>query len=98
MRYDVTTHTASEYRMLLQEPDGAIRPRWPFFLPDNGAVIVARTDSKDFSGNGAGVMKAGGPGPKNDKAPYSELSIVDVKTGTVTLLAKAMGFDKPKMQ
>jgi hypothetical protein len=98
MKYDVTTHTATDYKVLLQEPDGAVRPGWPFVLPDNGAVIVARTDSKDFSGNGAGVM-AGGPGGKGargEDAPYSELSIVDMNTGTVSLLAKAMGYSKPE--
>jgi len=102
MRYDTATHTASDYRVLFTEPAGAMRPGWPFVLPDNGAVLFARTDGPDFSGNGAGVMMAaggfGGFGgqPEPVEAPFSELSVVDLASNTVTLLAKAMGYDKPE--
>jgi hypothetical protein len=104
--YDVSTHTASDYRVLLTEPAGDMRPGWPFVLPDNGAVVFARTNGADFSGNGAGVMMAGAaaPGgfggfggqPQMTEAPFSELSIADMATGKVTLLGKAMGYDKPE--
>lgn len=99
MSYDVASHTATDYRILTTEPEGAMRPGWPFMLPDNGGVVFVRTDGVDFSGDGAGVMTAAaGPfgGPPPAQAPFSELSLVDVATGTVTLLAKAMGYDKPE--
>jgi hypothetical protein len=96
--YDVKTNTASAYKMLTQET-GMLRPGWPFFLPDNGGVVFVRTDGADFSGNGAGIMSqmgglfGGGLGAGN--APFSELSIVDVASSTVTVLAKAMGYNTP---
>jgi hypothetical protein len=103
MQYDVKTDTASGYKMLMQEGAGSTRPAWPFVLPDNGAVVFTRTDSADFSGNGAGITGAGGlpglPTPggiPGAGAPNSELSIVDIATGTVTVLAKAMGYDTPQ--
>ena len=98
MNYDVKTHTASDYQMLMKEPAaGKIRPGWPFVLPDNGAVVFVRTDGSDWSGDGAGVMmQAGGFGaPQAGPAPSSDLSILDIGSKTVTLLAKAMGYDTP---
>ena len=102
MHYNVANHTASDYKLLMQEPAGMIRPGWPFILPDNGAAVFVRTDGSDFSGNGAGVTMAGaapggffGGGAAAVEAPFSELSIVDVATGTTTLLAKAMGYATP---
>ncbi|MET0389115.1 MAG: hypothetical protein ABW321_24290 [Polyangiales bacterium] len=72
MTYDVATDTASDYRMLTQE-EGALRPGWPFVLPDNGGVLYARTDSADFSGNGAGLGGAiglpGGGAPPGGGLP-----------------------------
>jgi hypothetical protein len=99
MSYDVKTNTASGYKMLMKE-SGAMRPGWPFVLPDNGAVVFVRTDGADFSGNGAGITAAGGlggglPPIGGGTAPFSELSIVDAASGTVTLLAKAMGYNSP---
>jgi hypothetical protein len=98
MKYDVKTHTASDYKVLTQEPAaGKLRPGWPFVLPDNGAVVFVRTDGTDWSGDGAGVMmQAGGFGaPAAGPAPASDLSIIDVGSGQVSLLAKAMGYDTP---
>jgi hypothetical protein len=99
MHYDVKTHSASDYKKLVQEPAGDTRPGWPFMLPDNHAVIFVRTDGTDFSGNGAGVMSTGRGGAfgggGTGMAPFSELSIVDVASGTSTVLAKAMGYNTP---
>jgi hypothetical protein len=97
MHYDVRTHTATDYKMLLKEPSGDMRPGWPFILPDNGGAVFVRTDGADFSGNGAGVMSAAaggffGGGAAQPVAPFSELSIVDLASGTSTVLAKAMGY------
>jgi hypothetical protein len=49
----------------------------------------------------AGGAAAGGFGgfggqPQMTEAPFSELSIADMATGKVTLLAKAMGYNKPE--
>ncbi|MET0391070.1 MAG: dickkopf-related protein [Polyangiales bacterium] len=93
MRYDTASHTASEYNMLFQEPAGAMRPAWPFVLPDNHGVVFVRTDDFDFTGGGIGVSGAIVPGAA---APFAELSVIDVASKQVTLLAKAMGFNTPE--
>jgi hypothetical protein len=104
MDYDVASNKASNYKMLMKD-DADTRPGWPFFLPDDKAVVFLRTASLDFSGNGA-YVGAGGlagilPGDLGNVAsvpvpgPASDLHIADIATGTVTLLAKAMGFNAP---
>jgi hypothetical protein len=92
-RYDTKTHTASDYSVLFKEPAGSIRPAWPFVLPDNHAVVFVRTDDFDFTGGGVGVIGAIDP---TVAAPFSELSIIDVASKTVTLLANAMGYKTPE--
>jgi hypothetical protein len=92
-RYDTAAHSASEYTMLYTEPPGAMRPGWPFFLPDNHGVLFVRTDQVDFTGGGVGVSGAIQPGTV---APFSELSIIDIDSKTVTVLAKAMGYNTPE--
>lgn len=93
VRYDTMLHAATDYDVLYTEPAGAIRPGWPAFLPDDRAVLFARTDQVDFTGGGVGVSGAVDPAVV---APFSELSLVDVASKTVTLLAKAMGYDTPE--
>jgi hypothetical protein len=78
--------------MLYKEPAGAVRPAWPFLLPDNHGVVFIRTDDADFTGNGAGVITEIQP---DASVPFAELSIIDVASKTVTLLAKAMGYNTP---
>ena len=92
-RYDTKTHTASEYTPLFKEPSGAMRPAWPFLLPDNHAVVFIRTDDGDFTGNGVGVS---GDIQAGAAAPFAELSIIDAASKTVSLLAKAMGYNTPE--
>jgi hypothetical protein len=103
MDYDVASNKASGYKKLTHD-DGTLRPGWPFFLPDDKAVVFVRTESADFTGNGAFIGAgsfAAFAGPFASFAsapvagPLSELHIVDVATGQVTLLARAMGFDTP---
>jgi len=104
MDYDVHTDKASNYKELVHDPAGTLRPGWPFLLPDAKGVVFLRTDSLDFTGNGA-FVGAGGlaavAGPFAQLAtipvvgPSSDLFIADVASGTVTLLAKTMGYDTP---
>lgn len=94
MRYDTLTHTASEYTPLYMEPaGGAMRPAWPFVLPDNHGVVFVRTDDGDFTGGGVGVQGDIAPGTA---APFAELSIIDVASKQVSVLGKAMGYDTPE--
>ena len=93
MRYDVATHAATDYQVIYTEAPGAIRPAWPFVLPDNKGVVFVRTDDLGFTGGGIGVSGLIVPGAA---APYSELSILDLDTKGVTLLARAMGYDTPE--
>jgi hypothetical protein len=93
MRYDTKTHAATEYNVVFTEPAGAMRPAWPFVLPDNGAVVFVRTDDFDFTGGGVGVS---GPIAPGTAAPFAELSIIDLASKKVTVLAKAMGFNTPE--
>ncbi|HET6332522.1 MAG TPA: hypothetical protein VFG30_04885 [Polyangiales bacterium] len=104
MDYDVSAHKASNYRMLMTDTDGT-RPGWPFMLPDSKGVVFVRTISPDFSANGAYIGAgafAAFAGPFADLAmapiagPPSDLFMADVATGTVVLLAKAMGFNTPQ--
>lgn len=92
MRYDTKTHTASDYTMLFKEPAGAMRPAWPFVLPDNRAVVFVRTDDFDFTGGGVGVS---GDIQAGAAAPFAELSIIDAASKKPTVLARAMGFNTP---
>jgi len=100
MDYDTRNHKATNYRMLLQDdPSGNVRPGWPFFLPDNGAIVFVQTASADFTsqgGNGSGLetqiaVSSSDPVAKNP----SDLYIADIATGKLTMLAKAMGFNTP---
>ena len=90
VQYDTNTHTASNYTML-QQDSGDLRPGWPFALPDNHGVVFIRTKAADFTGGGVGI--GGGEITNAADAPFSELSILDIDSKTVTLLAKAMGYD-----
>jgi WD40-like Beta Propeller Repeat len=88
MNYDTMTDAATNYKMLTHETD-PLRPAWPFFLPDAKAVIYVRTDSADFSGQGAGINGM------NIAAPNSDLTIVDIASGEAVTLAQAMGYATP---
>ena len=95
MQYDTATHTATDYSVIYKEAAGAMRPGWPFVLPDSHGVVFVRTDDFDFTGGGVGVAGEVQPGD-GAVAPYSELSVIDLDTKTVTLLAKAMGYNTPE--
>ena len=89
MDFDPAARAASNRRVVFT--DMAQYPGWPFFLPDNKALVFARGDNPQFSGAGAGVFPGTG-----FLAPASDLYIVDVQRGTSTLLAKAMGLSTPQ--
>ena len=106
MDYDTYADKATAYRVLHQEDaTSQQRPGWPFFLPDDGAVVFVRSGVRSFtSGSSAtgttvgpnATMSVGMPAPAGTFASAdSDLFIADVATGKVTLLAKAMGFDTP---
>lgn len=95
MDYDTELHRASGYRALVQEDAaGVVRPGWPSFLPDGGAVMFVRTDSPGFSSSGAGVAALSSPLSDLVLAPAasSDLYFVPVSGGSALLLARAMGF------
>jgi hypothetical protein len=93
MAFNESARTASSYKKLFQVTDTSKHPGWPFFLPDNRAVIFAIGSAADYSGSGAGLGVQGAVGLTG--APSSDLYIVDLFSGTSTLLAKAMGFNTP---
>lgn len=109
MDFDVKRNFASNYRILSQEAAGGeTRPGWPFFLPDNKAVVFVRTDAESFSSEtvatgatltGNVPIDAGVANPNDGLTSTagrrSDLYIADVATGKTTLLARAMGFHTP---
>ena len=88
MDFDPKARVASGHRVVFTDTDRY--PGWPFFLPDGKAVIFARGVNPQFSGSGAGVI----PGSEAF-APESDLYVTDLKSGTTTILAAAMGLTSP---
>jgi hypothetical protein len=112
MDYDIHANKASNYQMLVREPStGALRPGWPFFLPDDKAVVFVQTKTTSFTSDTIATSTTacanlnlgcnaadGGTLDAMTQAQLgtqSDLYIADAATGRVTLLAKAMGFDTP---
>jgi hypothetical protein len=85
MDFDPATLKASNRRVVFTDKDETY-PGWPFFLPDDKALVFARGVNPQFSGAGVGVF-GGLPGA----GPASDLYIVDIASGSATVLAKAMG-------
>ena len=97
MTFDLMGRKASGYKKLYQTASGSTYPGWPFFLPDNGGVVLAVGSATDYSGAGAGIAAVGGMmgGVGLSGAPTSDLFVTDVTSGNSTILAKAMGFASP---
>lgn len=98
MNYDTGTNKASGYRVLVKEdPESPHRPGWPSFLPDNNAVVFARTDGAGFSSTGTGLQAIANGNPLSDlillPGASSDLYLTDATSGGKLLLARAMGFD-----
>jgi hypothetical protein len=88
MSFDKASRTASKYKQVFQVSDMSTYPGWPFFLPDNNGLIFAIGSAADFSGSGAGL----GVGSAPATAPTNDLYVLDLASGTSTILAKAVGF------
>lgn len=89
MAFDGAARTASGYKKVW-EADSGNYAAWPFILPDDKGIVCAVGPNADFSGGGIGVS---GGAALNALAPVSDLFLLDVATGTSTLLARAMGFN-----
>jgi hypothetical protein len=90
MSFDKASRKASGYKQVFQVTDKSTYPGWPFFLPDNAGLIFAIGATADYSGGGAGLGIGAIIGAA--AAPASDLFVLDIASGTSTLLAKAMGF------
>jgi hypothetical protein len=89
MDYSTGTRKASNAREVYTHESAYLG--WPFVLPDNRAIIFARSDYAHFDGNGVGITLGGGT-PLDTRGPSSDLAMVDVTTGQAFTLAQAMGF------
>ena len=87
MSFDKSGRTAGAYKKLQQVTDSSTYPGWPFFLPDNGGIVFAIGNQSDFSGGGLGLGLAGAV-----SGVTSDLYLLDIASGTVSLLASAAGF------
>jgi hypothetical protein len=88
MAFDSGSRKASGYKQIYQNANSY--PGWPFFLPDDNAIVFALGDQADFSGNGLGLNVGGLTGSFGTAT--GDLYIIDLASGTTQLLAKAMGF------
>jgi len=87
MSFDGSKRVASGYRQVYQT-SAPNYPAWPFVLPDNNGVVFAVGPTADFSGGGVGVSTQ----LLITTAPASDLYVLDVASGSASLLANAMGF------
>jgi hypothetical protein len=87
MKFSKAGRTASAYRKVFQVSDATTYPGWPFFFADDGGIVFAIGNQADFSGGGLGLGLMGGVGNAT-----SDLYLLDVASGTSTILAQAMGF------
>jgi hypothetical protein len=90
MSFDLPSRKASAYKKIYQVSGTTTYPGWPFFLPDNGAVVFAIGTAADYSGSGVGLGVMGAVGLTG--APTSDLYILDSASGNTVILAQAMGY------
>jgi hypothetical protein len=90
MAFDKTSRTAAAYKKVYQVTDSSTYPGWPFYLPDQNGIAFAIGNQTDFTGGALGLGLAGAVSNAT-----SDLYMLDVASGTATLLAKAVGFDSP---
>ncbi len=89
MTFNQSARTFGGYKQVFQIADQTKFPGWPFFLPDENGLVFAVGSASDFSGMATGIDVAGIPSGAN---ATSDLFILDLASGTSTLLANAMGF------
>jgi hypothetical protein len=89
MTFDKTMRTATNYKKVFEETDTSVFPGWPFFLPDEKAVVYLLGSANDFSGGGVGLS---GTSTSTVGAPTGDLYMLDLASGKDVLLARAMGF------
>jgi hypothetical protein len=87
MTFDKASRTASGYKKAFQVSNASTYPGWPFFLPDDKGIVFAIGNQTDFSGGGIGLGLGGAIATAT-----SDLYMLDVASGTSTLLANAVGF------
>ena len=87
MTFDKASRKAAGYKKVYQVTDSNSYPGWPFYLPDNGGIAFAVGNQTDFSGGALGLGLTGGISNAT-----SDLFLLDVASGTSTLLANAVGF------
>jgi hypothetical protein len=85
MSFDKGARQATNYKQIYQVTDGTF-PGWPFFLPDDKAVVFALGTAADFSGMALG-LNLGGLAPVS-----SDLYVFDLSSSSAKMLAKAVGF------
>jgi hypothetical protein len=88
MTFDAGARQAAGYKTVYQNDNSY--PGWPFFLPDDKAIVFVLGDQADFSGNGLGLNVGGLAGSFGTAS--GDLYIHDLAGNTTTMLAKAMGF------
>jgi Tol biopolymer transport system component len=90
MTFDESSRTAAAYKKAYQVTDTSTYPGWPFYLPDGKGIAFAIGNQTDFSGGGLGLGLAGAVSNAT-----SDLYVLDLASGTATLLAEAVGFASP---
>jgi hypothetical protein len=89
MTFDKVARKAGGYKKIFEESDTSVFPGWPFFLPDNKAVVFLLGAANDFSGSGVGII---GSSTTTAGAPSGDVYILDLASGKNVILAAAMGF------
>jgi hypothetical protein len=89
MQFDKTMRQATNYKQVFQETDTSVFPGWPFFLPDQKAIVFLLGAASDFSGGGVGLS---GTSTSTAGAPAGDLYVLDLASGKSVMLDEAMGF------
>ena len=90
MTFVESSRTATAYKKVYQVSDSSTYPGWPFYLPDAKGVAFAIGNQTDFTGGALGLGLAGAVSNAT-----SDLYVLDVASGTATLMAEAVGFASP---
>ena len=89
MSFDKAMRKATGYTKVFEESDTSVFPGWPFFLPDDKAIVFLLGAASDFSGNGAGLVTSA---VGTTGAPTGDVYLLDLASKKSVILARAMGF------